>query len=331
MIADLELTLLDVVTEIADVVEPAVVPQLRRYFARSTATMDAGPWDEGIVAAFHGAFGLVVLDGVLARECTIAGRRCTELLVAGDVAAPWVAPETVLPVDVGWRVVQRARFAILDRAFLAATTRWPGLTACLAARYAETCARLAMHKSICQMSRVEDRVSLLLWHLSERVGRVAPDGIIVPLPFTHAELGHLIGAQRSTVTLALTELTRRGTVDRRDDGVFLLKGPPPDQLEPPARRRRQARRAWPQTAPAIARHSALVVPTPEFERLRARVGELGERHNVAVERVANELERARAARARSAALRARPGRSPACARGRSARPGVCGVRPSVPP
>ena len=97
----------------------------------------------------------------------------------------------------------------------------------------------------------------------------------------------------------------RGTVDRRDDGVFLLKGPPPDQLEPPARRRRQARRAWPQTAPAIARHSALVVPTPEFERLRARVGELGERHNVAVERVANELERARLARAHSAALRAR--------------------------
>jgi hypothetical protein len=302
---DPELTLLDVVTEIADLVEPDVVPQLRRYFARATLTVQAGPWDDGVVAAFHGAFGLVVLDGVLARVCTIDGRRCTELLVAGDVAAPWVAPDTALPVDVAWRVVQRVRVAILDRAFLAATTRWPGLTACLAARYAETCARLAMHKSICQMPRVEDRVSLLLWHLSERVGRVGADGVIVPLPFTHAELGHLVGAQRSTVTLALAELTRRGVVDRRDDGVFLLKGRPPGHLERPARRRRPVQAAWPQAAPAIARHTALALPTPEFERLRARVDELGERHSAAVERVSTELERARVARARSIALRAR--------------------------
>jgi hypothetical protein len=301
----LELTLLDVVTEIADLVEPTVVPQLRRYFARATVTMDAGPWDEEIVTAFHGAFGLVVLDGVLARECTIDGRRCTELLVAGDVAAPWVAPDTALPVDVAWRVVQPIRVAILDRAFLAATTRWPGLTACLAARYAETCARLAMHKSICQMPRVEDRVSLLLWHLSERVGRVAADGMLVPLSLTHAELGHLVGAQRSTVTLALAELARRGAVERRDDGVFLLKGRSAGHLERPARHRRPVPVAWPQTAPAIARHSALGVPTPEFERLRARVDELGERHSVAVERVTTELERARVARARSIALRAR--------------------------
>jgi hypothetical protein len=300
-----ELTLLDVVTEIGDIVEPPVVPQLRRYFARATVVLDVGPWDEAVVATFHGAFGLVVLDGMLARECTIDGRRCTELLVAGDVATPWVAPDTVLPVEVTWRVVQRARVAVLDRAFLAATTRWPGLTACLAARYAETCARLAMHKSICQMPRVEDRVSLLLWHLSERVGRVTSDGVHVPLSLTHAELGHLVGAQRSTVTLALADLARRRAVERRDDGAFLLKGRPPGHLQRSVRRRRVVPEPWPQAAPAIARRSALVVPTPEFQRLRARVGELGERHNVAVERVTTELERARAARARSIELRAR--------------------------
>src|SRR4051812_31489349 len=112
-----ELTLLDVVTEITDLVEPAVIPQLRRYFGRCTVGMQPGPWDEDALAPSHAAFGLVVLDGVLARECTIDHRRCTELLVAGDVAAPWVAPDTALPVEVRWRVVQPVQLAILDRAF----------------------------------------------------------------------------------------------------------------------------------------------------------------------------------------------------------------------
>jgi hypothetical protein len=240
-----ELTLLDVVTEIADVVEPTVVRQLRRYFSRVTVTVDAGPWDDGVVAGFDGAFGLVVLDGVLARECTLDARRCTELFVAGDVATPWVAPATTLPVDVAWRVVQPTRVAVLDRTFLAAATRWPGMTVCLAARQAETCARLALHKTICQMPRVEDRISLLLWHLSERVGRVAGDGMIVPLPFTHAELGHLVGAKRSTITLALAELARSGAVVRREDGTFLLTGRPAGHLErPPTRPGRRPRRSW---------------------------------------------------------------------------------------
>jgi hypothetical protein len=306
MTAAPELTLLDVVDEIADLVEPAVLPQLRRFFARSTVAIETGAWDEQLVERFQGAFGLVVLDGVLVRECTIDGRHCTELLVAGDVAAPWVAPATALPVEVSWRVAQTVRVAVLDRTFLAATTRWPGLTACLSARYAETCARLAMHKSICQLPRVEDRVTLLLWHLSERIGRVSPGAMVVPLALTHAELGHLVGSQRSTVTLALAELARRGVVDRRGDGVFLLRGDPPGHLgAAPARQRRTRPTPWPQPAPAVARSSARLLPTPEFERLRARVGELGQRHTEAAQRVATELERARAARARSIELRAR--------------------------
>lgn len=297
MALEAELTLLDVLPEIADVVDPAVVAQLRRFFARSTMTFPAGPWDDEAVPAARGAFGLVVLDGLLVRECVIEDRRGTEVLGPGDVAAPWIDGHSSLPIHAHWSVAQPTTVAVLDRAFLAASSRWPGLTACVVARYAETSARLAAHKAICQLPRVEDRVALVLWHLSERVGHVTRDGTTVPLPVTHAQLGHLVGAQRSTVTLALKDLASRGEVLRRDDGTFVLKGDPPVPHHDEQRRRR--RRA----APAAAVARAAAADLPDLAALRARVEALGARHEVAVRHAADELERARIVRQRSAELR----------------------------
>jgi CRP/FNR family cyclic AMP-dependent transcriptional regulator len=296
MAAAPELTLLDVLPEMTDVVDPAVVGHLRRFFARSTITLDAGPWDDAAIPPQRGAFGLVVLDGLLVRECVIEDRRGAEVLTPGDVVAPWIEGSSTLPVDVHWHVAQPAQAAVLDRAFLAASSRWPGLTACIAARYGETCARLATHKAICQLPRVEDRVALVLWHLSERMGHVARDGTTVPLGMTHAQLGHLVGAQRSTVTLALKDLARRGEVVRRDDGTFVLKGEPPvPDYHDRARRRR--------AAPMVAR--AAVGDLPDFAALRARVAALGAQYGEASRHVSDELERARVLRERSAALRER--------------------------
>jgi hypothetical protein len=47
--------------------------------------------------------------------------------------------------------------------------------------------------------------------------------VVVPIELTHTALGHLIGARRSTVTLALGELSRLGAVVRRDDGAWVLR------------------------------------------------------------------------------------------------------------
>jgi CRP-like cAMP-binding protein len=77
---------------------------------------------------------------------------------------------------------------------------------------------------------VEDRLLLTLWHLAERWGRVGADGIGVPLPLSHQRLADLVGAHRPSVTTAMGELVRSGAVSRRDDGTWILHGPPPAEL-----------------------------------------------------------------------------------------------------
>lgn len=89
---------------------------------------------------------------------------------------------------------------------------------------------LAVALAIAHHQRVEDRLLLTLWHLAERWGRVHPDGIVLPLPLGHQRLADLVGAHRPTVTTALGDLARAGTVSRRDHGDWVLHGPPPEQL-----------------------------------------------------------------------------------------------------
>ena len=80
------------------------------------------------------------------------------------------------------------------------------------------------------LALVDDRLLLTLWHLAERWGRVTPTGIVVPLPLGHQRLADLVGAHRPSVTTALGELARAGSISRRDDGNWLLHGAPPEQL-----------------------------------------------------------------------------------------------------
>lgn len=49
-----------------------------------------------------------------------------------------------------------------------------------------------------------------------------PEGIVLPLALTHDLLGQLIGARRSTTTLALRALESDGLFRRTEDGSWLL-------------------------------------------------------------------------------------------------------------
>jgi CRP-like cAMP-binding protein len=89
---------------------------------------------------------------------------------------------------------------------------------------------LAVALAIAHHQRVDDRLLLTLWHLAERWGRVHGDGIVVPLPLSHQRLADLVGAQRQSVTTAMGGLTRSGVVSRRDNGDWVLHGPPPEEL-----------------------------------------------------------------------------------------------------
>src|SRR5205085_10002328 len=88
---------------------------------------------------------------------------------------------------------------------------------------------LAFCQSVTQLKRIDDRVLAMLWHLAERWGHVATDGIVVvELSLTHRALGRLVGAQRPSVTTALGTLARGGLLDRTEDGAWRPLSSPPD-------------------------------------------------------------------------------------------------------
>jgi CRP/FNR family cyclic AMP-dependent transcriptional regulator len=196
-----------------------------------THRLGVGPWD---VTRLSGAsadhVGLLILDGVLARELLVADHVSAELLGPGDLVRPWqgTTRSSLLPVDALWSVLSTLTVAVLDRRFAVEAARYPELTAALFDRLSERSVRLATTQAISQLTRVDRRLKALFWHLAERWGRVTADGVVVPLALTHRILGQLVGARRPTVSTALSELAERHELTRRPDGSWLLQGDPPD-------------------------------------------------------------------------------------------------------
>ena len=179
-------------------------------------------------------FGYLVLEGVLAREERLAGSTSIELVGAGELLQPWAedADDVLVAHTVRWSVLEPARLAVLGPSFVASTARWPVVTAALLGRAVRQSARAATLHAICQLSRVDTRLLVLFWHLAERWGRIGGDGVVLPLRLHHETLGHLIGAKRPTVSLALQRLAERELVQRRDDGTWMLPSEPPEEIAP---------------------------------------------------------------------------------------------------
>jgi hypothetical protein len=56
--------------------------------------------------------------------------------------------------------------------------------------------------------------------------------VLLQLPLSHELLAQVVSSQRPSVTTALSELRERGRMERRDDGCWVLHGPPPPELAP---------------------------------------------------------------------------------------------------
>jgi CRP-like cAMP-binding protein len=119
---------------------------------------------------------------------------------------------------------------VLDYVLVRRMMPWPQLGLELFNRGTRRAHHLAVALAIAHHQRVDDRLLLTLWHLAERWGRVSAEGILVPLPLGHQRLADLVGAQRQSVTTALGELKRDGTISRRGDGHWVLHGEPPEEL-----------------------------------------------------------------------------------------------------
>ena len=142
----------------------------------------------------------------------------------------WDAEGSHVQAEVGWQVLEETSLAVLDHGLVERIMPWPAIGVELFNRGTRRAHHLAVALAIAHHPRVDDRLLLTLWHLAERWGRVTPTGILVPLPLGHQRLADLVGAHRPSVTSALGELTRAGTISRRDDGDWVLHGAPPEQL-----------------------------------------------------------------------------------------------------
>jgi CRP/FNR family cyclic AMP-dependent transcriptional regulator len=235
-----------------------------RLTALSTGEWDAGRLDE----ADPTHYGLLVVDGVLARELVLGGTVSSELLGPGDIVRPWriEGQPLLLTLSVRWNALSPVRIALLDRRVAAQLGGFPEIGAVIVDRLSERAQRLAVTQAISQLNRVEDRLVALFWHLAERWGRVSADGIALPLALPHRLLGELVGARRPTVSTALSELARTGQVVRREDGTWLLTGEAPALAGgDPAEVVRQRRRLMPEEPPA---------PVPPLPAVPVRVDEL---------------------------------------------------------
>jgi CRP/FNR family transcriptional regulator, cyclic AMP receptor protein len=228
------ISVLDADPELARWLTPGEMGAARRDTVVPVVVVNHGVWrPEPPRACGWRHLGYLLLEGVLAREEELAGTTSTELLGAGELLQPWTdeADEDALVAHhVTWTVLEPARLGVLGPTFVASSARWPVVTAALLQRAVRQSSRAATLHAISQLSRVDMRLLALFWHLAERWGRVGADGVVLPLRLQHESLGHLIGAKRPTVTLALQRLAERGLVHRRGDGTWGLPAAPPAEL-----------------------------------------------------------------------------------------------------
>ena len=146
----------------------------QELFARATAVarvdaLDLGEWraDEEYPGV-PGHLGLLMLDGLLARDMRIGDRTCLELLGPGDILRPWVklAAFSSVPIDSHWTVVEPARIAVLDRRFAVTMIRFPEIAGAILDRMMARSRWLAFHLAVCHLRLIEERLLVVLWHFA---------------------------------------------------------------------------------------------------------------------------------------------------------------------
>lgn len=170
------------------------------------------------------SLGLLVLDGLIARQITVGALETVELLGPGDVLRPWAGLQSEVSdrVTAYWTVARRSRLASLDARFAAAIAPWPSVAARINDRLARRADWLALTSAVHGMRRTADRLLAVLWLYADRWGRVTPEGVVLELGLTHSLLGAVIGARRPSVTTSLKELEVTGLLERRGDRSWLL-------------------------------------------------------------------------------------------------------------
>ena len=180
--------------------------------------------------ARHGP-GLLILDGLVAFETRTGNRVAAELLGEGDLLqAPSLPTDDLLERSCDWRALWPTRFALLDEDFVHRVRPFPQVVRALVSRACRRTAELDVLRAITSQPRLEVRLVLLLWHLAARWGKVEPGSVRLCLPLTHRLLGHMVAAERPSISHALKRLAHAGLISGSTDDLR-LHGSLAEQLE----------------------------------------------------------------------------------------------------
>jgi CRP/FNR family transcriptional regulator, cyclic AMP receptor protein len=216
--------LFDVDDELAECLDMRMRLVARPMVMARVAEASAGEFDlVPLLARLEHGLGLLLIDGVVALDVQVGDRTASELVGAGDLLAPWTTAHDVvlLASETFSRALVRTRIAILDEEFAERIRPWPQIVHALLRRAVRRTMELNVQRAATCHPRADVRIALLLWHLAERWGLVASEGILVPLPLTHRLIGQLVGAERPSVSHALARLSHAGLVTRESNGLVL--------------------------------------------------------------------------------------------------------------
>lgn len=219
---------LDEDPDLLEAVPPSERERARDLLRAQVVTIDRGAWEPPDMG--DDSYGMFVLDGLVIRSFCLGRARSAEILGPGDLLRPWDRPLLLTSVATTdeWRVVHRARVAVLDARASAVIAHWPALAVAVGSRLLRRARCLSYMMAAGHFVLVEDRLLATLWHVASMWGRVTPQGVVVPWKLTHDTLADVVGARRPSVTTSLGQLQRRGLVTRRGDGLYVLHGEPPE-------------------------------------------------------------------------------------------------------
>lgn len=190
------------------------------------AVLKKGSWDPGAGPPEPGHLGHFVCRGLLARRVAVGRGRSVELLGRGDLLRPWQEDASSFCLD-SWEVLEPTTLAVVGPATARALGRWPAINANLVARGVNRSRASVAAAAISSIVGLEERLLILFWHLAERWGESAREGVQIPIRLPHRLLAELVGARRPSVTTALANLQEEGRLVSAPNGRWVLLGDPP--------------------------------------------------------------------------------------------------------